>query len=195
MKYLSKALIVTMIASIMCTHCAESPSYEEIVARELSSGERHDSLFMGIHLNMHMQTFYDHCFEMNQKGLFFKKPGSVDVMYTFEEDFSAPVEFVFFPHGGHVLIQEVRGHMIYKKWTPFTKEFNAEKLQEELKEKMEEWYGGRPFIKMDHPQGYWPYSYVKIDGNRKIQLYRSFDDSKVEVVFENLDRRWKENNT
>lgn len=175
-----------LAVSTFCIQCSDQSSYEEVVARELSSGERHDSLFMGIHFNMHMQTFYDHCFEMNQKGLFFKEEGSVNVVWTLEEGFSAPVDFVFFPQGGHTLIQEIKGHMIYKNWTPFTKEFRAGKLQEELKAEMERWYGGRPFIKVEHPLDYWPYSYLKVDGNRKIHLYRSFDDSKVEVVFEDL---------
>jgi len=183
---LSNLLVRLLVISVLCIQCAESPSYEEVVDRELSSGERHDSLFMGIHLNMHMQTFYDHCYDLNQKRVFFKKEGSVNVQYTFQKAFSSPVDFVFFPQGGHTLIQKVKGYMIFQKWAPFTNEFTAGKLQEQLKEEMESWYGGRPFIQVEHPLGYWPYSYVKVDGNRKIQLYRSFDDSKVEVVFEDL---------
>jgi len=178
---------ISLVILFLINSCADDLSpYEKLVVREKNSGERHDSVFMGVYLEMPMQQFYDHCFELNQRGVFYKNPGSVDVRYTFEDEFSSPVVFVFFPEGGHQSIQKVKGQMFYKNWAPFAKKFAAEYLQEELKEKMESWYPGNSFLRVPHPHGYWPYSYVKVDGNRKIHLFRSFNDGKVEVVFENL---------
>jgi len=152
-----------------------------------TSENRYDSLFMGIYLSMPMQDFYDHAYELNQQKIFFKNPGSTDIRYTYETEFRSPVHFVFFPRGGHQTVQKISGHMYYENWSPFSKAFNAGRLQEEVKAFMEAKYGGSPFKKEEHPKRYWPYSYVKTDGNRKIHLYRSFDDSKLQVVFENLD--------
>ena len=79
---------------------------------------------------------------------------------------------------------------MFQHWTPFTKEHSAAVLLEEVIDKMQEWYPGRDFIQIDDPNDLWPYAYAKVDGNRKIVLYRSFDDQKVHAVFENLDEKF-----
>ncbi|MFS4418005.1 hypothetical protein [Maribacter sp. 2307ULW6-5] len=172
--------------------CNGKPTLAEVEAEELARNVAFDSLFYGLHFGMTMQDFYDHSYDMNQEGIFFQNNMNVEVIIHYDEDFSSPVDFVFFPDTSYPTIQKVDGYMMFRQWAPFTKEYPASKLQEELKEKMEEWYGGREFIKIEHPKGHWPYAYAKVDGNRKIVLYRSFDDQKVEVVFENLNAKHKE---
>ena len=171
---------------LLVAACNNRTSYAELVSQELARESAVDSLLLGLYFDMPMERFFSYCFEMNQKGVFFQYGGRSQVLHTYEHEFSTPVDFVFFPVGGHAAIQQLEGTMTFKNWAPFSKEFTAGKLQEEVKVFLEKQLGGRPFIQVDHPQGYWPYAYVKVDSNRKILLYRSFDDQKVHLVFENL---------
>jgi hypothetical protein len=184
-KIFSKVIGVLILFGLLFG-CTQKKTFDEVVAEELGRNVTHDSLFYGLHFNMTMQDFYDHSYVMNQKEIFFQNNMNVEVIVHYEEEFSAPVDFVFFPDTSFPTIQKVRGHMMFRQWAPFTKKYPASKLQEEIKEKMEEWYLGRDFMKIEHPKGHWPYAYAKVDGNRKITLYRSFDDQKVVVIFENL---------
>lgn len=168
--------------------CTGKPSYDELVSRELARGVKVDSLFHGIYFNMTMESFYDHSYKMNQKGIFFQNDLNVEVVVHYDEGYSHPVDFVFFPEGPFRSIQRMRGYMKYQKWSPFTKTLTAKKLQEEVRKNFETQYGGQKFIEIPHPKGFWPTAYVKVDGNRKILLYRSFDDQRVEMEFENLDK-------
>ena len=177
---------------ILTQSCNEKLTLDEVVTEEMARNIKVDSLFYGLYFGMTMQDFYDHSFDMNQEGIFFQNNMSAQVIIRYDEDFSVPVDFVFFPDTSFPSIQKINGYMMFRQWSPFTKEYPASKLQEELKEKMEEWYGGRDFIKIAHPKRHWPYAYAKVDGNRKIVLYRSFDDQRVEVVFENLNTTQKE---
>ncbi len=179
------ACFVLVAAAII--GCAEKQTYDEIVAEEMASGIKKDSLFHGLYFNMSLRDFYQHCFEMNQKGIFFQNDFNVEIITHYEEDFSAPVDFVFFPEERGPTIQKVIGYMKYSRWAPFSEKYSSGRLLEEVKAELEEWYPGRSFIKIAHPEGHWPYAYVKVDGNRKIMLYRSFEDQKVEMIFENLD--------
>ena len=179
-------LALSFIPIMLTQSCKEEQTLEKIEADEMERDVKVDSLFYGIHFGMTMQDFYDHSYDMNQEGVFFQNNMNVEVIIHYDDDFTAPVDFVFFPDTSYPTIQKIDGYMMFRQWAPFTKDYPASKLQGELKEKMEEWYGGREFIKIPHPKGHWPYAYAKVDGNRKIVLYRSFDDQKVEVVFENL---------
>lgn len=189
---LSFSLVLAIGLLVITGGCDQKQTFEEVVTEELARNVKFDSLFYGLHFNMPMKEFYDHSFDMNQKGIFFQNNMNVEVIIHYDKDFSAPVDFVFFPDTSFPTIQKVDGHMMFRQWAPFNKEYPASKLQEELKKKMEDWYGGRDFIKIKHPKGHWPYAYVKVDGNRKILLYRSFDDQKVEVAFENLDTTYSQ---
>lgn len=179
-------LITLLLISLSATGCRNEPNYAGLVAQELARAAQVDQLVLGLHFNMPMETFFRYCFEMNQQGLFFQNQGDAQVLYTYQEEFGTPVDFVFFPVGGHQSIQELEGAMTYQSWAPFTRDFTAEKLQQEVIRYFEKELGGRSFIPIDHPLQYWPKAYVKLDANRKILLYRSFDDRQLHIVFENL---------
>ncbi len=177
--------------TILILACAHRQTYNEVVAEELARKVRFDSLFHGLYFDMPMTEFYEYGYEMNQKGIFFQNAMNVEVIVHYDDEYSSPVDFVFFPDEKYPSIQIIRGYMKYRRWSPFAKDLTAAKLQEEIKEIFEKRYGGRQFMKIVHPEGHWPYAYVKVDGNRKILLYRSFDDQKVELVFENLDNMFE----
>ncbi len=162
--------------------------YGEMVQKGLESKVRYDSLFFGIHFNMSREDFFEHCFAMNQQGIFFQNPNGTEVQYKFENEFKYPVVFDFFPNMADSSIHELRGNLYYQHWTPYQKKYAADSLQLEVVGLFEKWYG-RPFIKMPHPQELLGDTFVKIDGNRKISIYNNIDNRKVEVWFVDLSKK------
>lgn len=193
LKYLKKTnksisiLVEIVVVLGLLTGCNNKQSLEDIIKYESESGVKYNNLFHGLYFGMPMDNFYDHCFQMNQKGVFFQNGLNVEVIVKYENEFSAPVDFVFFPQGTYQSIERIDGSFMFQHWSPFSKEYRASGLIEELVEKMQDWYPGRDFVRIDHPKALWPYAYAKVDGNRKIVLYQSFDDQKVHVTYENLD--------
>ena len=66
MKYVKLILFILIILSI--NSCKES-SYKSLEKREMLSGMRYDSLFLGIKFNMSSKEFYDHCWKMNKNQM------------------------------------------------------------------------------------------------------------------------------
>ena len=182
-------LSVAGLFFLVCAGCVEETSYEDILKQELSRGVVRDSLFYGLRFNMTWEEFYDHSFEMNQKEVFFQNGMNLEVQIKLKEGFKHPVIFNFFPVSTNNLINQVDGKFQYQNWAPFNDTFSARHLEKELACNMEKWYGGRTFIEIPHPKKYWKHALAKIDGNRQITLMRAFDDSYVEVKFEDLNEK------
>ena len=181
------SLKVAGLFFLVAAGCVEGGSYEDILKQELARGVSHDSLFYGLSFNMTWEEFYDHSFEMNQKGIFFQNGMNLEVQIRLEEGFKHPVILNFFPVSDvSNLINGIDGKFQYQNWAPFNDTFSGRALEKELARNLEKWYGGRAFMQIPHPQKYWEHALVKIDGNRQITLMRAFDDSYVEVKFEDL---------
>ena len=181
--------IPVLLLSLLLLTCACTPKnkYEEMVEAGLASKVRYDSLFFGLHFNMTADEFFQHCFEMNQQGIFFQNPNGTEVQYKFKNEFKDTVIFNFFPNLENKAIHELRGHLYYQHWTPYQKKYSADSLQLEVVELFERWYGGT-FVKIPNPQELLGDIYVKIDGNRKISIYNNLDNRKVEVWFVDISK-------
>jgi len=70
-------------------------------------------------------------------------------------------------------------------------EYFASKLLPKVKRKIEEWYGGRLFIKIPGPKQSIGDAYAKIDGNRQILLWSDIDNRRVRILFSDLTRKLK----
>ena len=183
-------MIFTSVIMISCSH-AEMTPYQSMLKEELKRGVRYDTLFHGLHFNMTSNRFYEYCFEMNQQGLFFQHGGSEEIIIKYNKDFKYPVEFVFYPKFEEEQITELKGHFYYPMGTGFNKEFYAPGLQLELVKKIEEWYGGRSFLKVQGPNQYSGDAYAKIDGNRQIMLWNHSDNHQVMILFSDLTKKVK----
>ena len=181
-------MIITSVIMISCSH-AELTPYQAMIKEELNLGVRYDTLFNGLHFNMTSTRFYEHCFEMNQQGVFFQYGGSEGISIKYDQDFKYPVEFVFYPKFEKEQITELKGHFYYPQGNGFNKEFYAPRLQLELVKKIEEWYGGRPFLKVTGPDQYSGDAYAKIDGNRQIMLWNHSDNHQVMILFSDLTKK------
>ena len=183
-------LLITYILMASCSNVELSP-YQSILKEELDRGVRYDTLFHGLHFNMTSTHFYEHCFEMNRQGLFFQNSGAEEIIIKYDKDFKHPVEFIFYPDFEREQIAELSGYFYYPQGNGFNKEFYASRLQLELVKKLEEWYGGRPFLKVPGPDQYTGDAYVKIDGNRQIMLWNHSGNHRVLILFADLTKKVK----
>lgn len=146
------------------------------------SNENIDSLFLGISLGMERQAFYDHCWEQNKKKLFTHGPTNQSVQYQLKDGFETPVAMRFFPTFHEDKIFEMPVTFTYDAWAPWNRRYWSDSLLVKVLPLFKRWYGDG-FKKLDHPT--MGTVYYKIDGTRRINLFRK-DDQYVQAVFTDL---------
>jgi len=163
-----KWVVLTGIAALLAGGCSPGKTYERRLRRELSSGVRYDSLFMGISFGMTSEEFYKHCWGLNKDSVVRQGSANMSVQYDINEELDYPATMNFYPEFYEDRIVEMPVRFIYNGWAPWTKELSASNLALDVKQWYEEIYG-RGFITVRHPMN--GNAYTKIDGNRRITIY------------------------
>ncbi len=164
--------------------CDTRTPYERWVDEELASGERHDSLFLGIYLGMPEKAFYDHCLELNRDSIV-TDGLNMTVEYPLP-GFEPEATMLFFPRFEDGVIAEMPVTIGYNGWAPWNRNLWADSLLPRVVHMLEEWYG-EGFRLMEVP-GYPHPTFVRIDGNRQIVAWPE-GEQYVKVVFTDLHRR------
>ena len=157
-------------------------TYKELEDKELASGKRNDSLFMGIYLGMPSKDFYVHCWELNKQGLFTDGANNTSVLYHFKKgELKYLASMNFYPDFHNDKIYKMRATLNYDAWAPWNKNMGADSLLQNILVLFKTWYpGGNPFITIrDEKIGT---IYVRIDGNRRITVGK-YDDIRVKVDY------------
>lgn len=176
MKILISCLPVFLFIFIACD---KRTPYEEMLQRELDSGVRQDSLFLGYYFGMPKQEFFDHSWDMNQQKII---TGRSHVRYKLE-DFSSEATMVFYPDFKDDKIHRMPVEIQFDAWAIWNRELYADSLIVEVMDLFEDTYG-TGFLHTLHPE-VGKESWIKIDGNRRISIYQH-DDRKVRVEFLDL---------
>ena len=176
MKYLIYTAAFGLLAAFW--GCSQASEYKRMEARELASGERHDSLFLGIYLGMSSKDFYAHCWEMNKKQLIKEGMNNSSVQYI-PRELKHPGKMYFYPKLWEDKIYEMPIVFSYDAWAPWNKELFADSLQQDVRRMFEAWYG-EGFIEISHPKR--GVAFVKMDGNRRISIWKE-DDQQVRASF------------
>ena len=177
-----------LLAFFFLTGCIKESGYEKYIAtteKEMASGVRVDSLFFGISLGMTAEDFYEHCWEMNRKGLFTDGEANTAVMYQLKnEELKHPATMNFYPDFYQGKIFRMRVNYQYDGWAPWNKHMYSDSLQLDVLNLYKIWFsGGNPFIEVeDKTRGT---IYVKVDGNRRI-IIGKHNDFRVNVDFTDL---------
>ena len=158
--------------------CKKTSEYHLMESRELATDVRYDSLFFGLYLGMPAKDFYNHCWELNKKGLIRQGASNTSVHYDLP-DFKHPAGMDFYPRFYEDKIVEMPLIFIYDAWSPWNKNLSADSLILEVKDLMTEWYG-EGFLEIKNPKDPNNRALVKVDGNRRISIY-NLNDSKVQV--------------
>ncbi len=181
------SLILIVFFAIACNRKSE---YERIVETELAKGVTNDSLFLGIELGMTSKEFFAHCWELNKQGLIQQGTQNTTVLYQID-DLEHEATMEFYPDFYEDKIYEMPAVFAYKAWAPWNKHLSADSLQQDVLHLFEQQYG-KGFIKVEHSKK--GAAYVKVDGNRRITIFRQ-DDVHVKALFTDLlvDQEIKEN--
>jgi hypothetical protein len=163
--------------------CTPGARYERELARELQSGKRYDSLFMGIYLGMDEKDFYTHCWELNREGLIRQGSSNMTVEYKTRDELSHPATMNFYPVFEKGKIVEMPVQFTYNGWAPWNKELSPEKLAEDIRDWYEKVYG-EGFIKVKHHEH--GTAFVKIDGNRRITIFHE-PDLRAWAIFTDME--------
>lgn len=163
-----KWMMLVAITALIVGGCSPGKTYERRLKRELASGVRYDSLFMGISLGMTDKDFYGHCWKLNKDSLIRQGTSNMSVQYDIKEELKHPATMNFYPLFENGKIVEMPVRFIYNGWGPWTKELSAAKLALDVKHWYEDIYG-KGFITVTHPMK--GEAYTKIDGNRRITIY------------------------
>jgi len=171
-----------MIFLVGLISCGTRSNYKNTVEKELATGIRHDSLFLGLKLGMSTKSFYDTCWGLNKSGLTREGAMNTTVHYPFDK-LKHEGSYDFYPIFKDSKIQSMTGFTMYTGWSPWRRELWSEHLIEDTKEMFEKWLGGNKFFSIKSP-GIGK-AYVKIDGNRRIVLMYT-EEQKVDVLISDL---------
>jgi len=177
-----KWMVLAGIAALIVGGCTPGKTYERRLKRELATGIRYDSLFMGITFGMTQKEFYEHCWDMNKDSIIKQGSANMSVQYDINEELEHPATMNFYPRFDSGKIVEMPVRFIYNGWAPWTKELSPDKLAKDVKSWYEDIYG-KGFISVTHPFN--GTAYTKIDGNRRITIYVE-NDLYVWAIFTDL---------
>lgn len=180
-----------MISAFLLVHCTPKSEYQLRVERELASGVRADSLFLGYYFGMTKKAFMDHSWELNKEGVI---SGYSTIGHTFTE-LEYPALMEFFPefHDDRIVRMPVK--IEYRGWAPWNDHLAPEVLMTDLVKHYEETYGeqfdeirneevgGKEEMGMGVEIG--DVTYVSIRGNRQIRIFKE-SVSKVMLEFTDL---------
>lgn len=177
-----KLIPIFLISTFLFLGCTQKAKYDRKLKQELASGVRCDSLFMGIYLGMPVKDFYTKCWDLNRQGMIKQGKSNTSVEYQLKTQLKFPATMDFYPTFVEGKITEMPVRFAYNGWAPWNKKLSSENLQQDVLQWYEKVYG-KGFMKIKHPKK--GIAYVKIDGNRRISIFKE-EDLFVWAVFTDM---------
>jgi len=162
--------------------CEQKSPYQKLLEEELASGERYDSLFLGLEFGMTSKGFYGTCWQMNKEGKIRQGTRNATVVYDLGDQLPHSAKMDFYPKFHKDKIFEMPVVFRYDGWSPWNRDLWSDSLQVDVVHLLEEWHG-KGFIEADHPE--LGTAFVKIDGNRRIAI-TMLDDQLVKVTYTDM---------
>ena len=160
--------LISILIFITIISCQTNP-YLELEKKELSSGVRYDSLFLGVKFGMTSKEFYAHCWDLNRKKLITQGPSNNSVRYYLPtESIGQKIEMLFYPVFDNDIVYEVNTTFSYTGWAPWNKETSSDYLIDEVREILSEWYNTK-FYEIKNPKNN-STLYTTVSGNRRIVI-------------------------
>jgi len=176
-------IAILLSSMVVLVNCSNKFNYDKMVEEGLSSGVRYDSLFLGISLGMTDSAFFAHCWKLNKENKVYQGSGNTSVLYKLrEKELSYEATMNFYPEFVKGKISKMPVVFSYEGWAPWNKELSVDMLLQDVLNLLTDWYGdGYMEIKKEETK----LVYIKVDGNRRITLYKK-DESSVVVFFTDL---------
>jgi hypothetical protein len=164
--------------------------YEKLVEREMSAGERQDSLFLGLRLGMSSKEFYARCWEMNKTQLIRQGYTNTSVLLRLNHELRDTADMNFYPTFENDSILDMQIYIGYRSWAPWNKNLVYDSLVKDVMTMMNKWYGGE-FVRIKSNDTI-PI-YAKVNRNRRILIGKQ-DEGRVRVIITDMiaEKRKKE---
>lgn len=175
-------ILPAVIIAGLFSGCTPKAKYERLLKKELASGVRYDSLFMGLYLGMPEKEFYTRCWNLNGQGIIKQSPRNMSVEYKMKDELNYPGTMDFYPEFVDGKIYEMPVRFIYNGWAPWNTKLSSDSLQLDVLEWFEKMYGPGFFDVKHSVRGT---AFVKINGNRRISIFKE-DDMYVWAVYTDM---------
>jgi len=182
MKTNTNWILLLLISGFIISGCSPRAKYDRMLKKELASGVRYDSLFLGLYFGMPEKDFYGHCWKLNHNGLIKQGETNTTAELQLKNELKHEAAMDFYPKFYQGKISEMPVSFKYKGWAPWNKELSSEKLLIAVKKWYEKVYGGS-FLEVKHPSH--GTAFVKINGNRRITIFKE-NDLHVWAIFTDL---------
>jgi hypothetical protein len=180
----TKYVISAVVIALLFSSCESD--YTKMVKSELAKGVRKDSTLLGIRLGENRNDFYGQCYDLNRQQLITAgEENSVQYFFTDSLVHSQPTKLkvLFVPaFDNKQILTNLDLKVTYAGWAPWNRQLQADSLEDKLKKLFVAWYGGNHFVDAKIGEEKIP---VKVDGNRRIVLYRK-DPQTVLVKFQDI---------
>lgn len=178
-----KNLFFFILILFLGASCESGTEYERMVKNGLRSGEKNNDLFLGVEFEMSSDDFFDHCWDLNKRGVVKQGIGNMSVLYVIDStDFAGlhgDINMDFYPDFYEEQLHRMPVKFTYVAWAPWIKNRTDEKLEEDVLTILKTWYGGEFTEIVDPTRGS---VHVKIDGNRQIKVRK--EERVVKVLIE-----------
>jgi len=183
LKIKSALFAIVVISLIASCNAKPTTTYDKLVQKELSKGQKFDSLFLGFYFGMEARQFFDTCTEMNKMGLITAGMGGAKVLYKVKDALKYSASMNFYPNFYQDKIFHMSVSYTYDAWAPWNKGMFADSLEIRLIDLYKKQYPGNDFIKIKNKKNM--DEFFKVDGNRRIIIGIS-DEMTVNVGFTDL---------
>jgi hypothetical protein len=175
-------ILMIVISGIIISGCTPKAKYDRMLAHELATGLRYDSLFLGLYFGMPEKDFYVHCWKLNQKGMIKQGESNTTAELELKDELKYPAVMDFYPKFNNGKISEMPVTFKYKGWAPWNKTLSSDNLEKEVLKWYKNNYGGGFIEVKHHLHGT---GYVMINGNRRITIFKE-DELHVWAVFTDM---------
>ncbi len=177
-------LIISFFSVFIITGCTGDSEYRSLVKRELGTNIRKDTLLMDLRFGMDKREFFGHCWELHKKGVIREGVANVTIYFSLER-FGKKYDVNFYPNFYEGKIVDLPVIYSYSAFAPWNPEFSLDRLlQEVLEIHMEEY--GDDFIEIRSKNNEKGVAYVRVDGNRRISIYKNINKNSVTVFYLDL---------
>jgi hypothetical protein len=152
-------------------------------------------MILGMSFGDTKQSFFDQCWQLNNKGLVTQGPNNQSVQYLLssndEDQNLTAINMLFYgDFNENNIMTGIDLEFSYKAWAPWNEDLTSKQLLPAIKDTLMNWFPGNTFIPVKS-SNLNKETHVKVDGNRQIVVYVK-DRKDVSVKIEDLKYKYPE---
>lgn len=176
--------VIFTITISLVVNCSGGRKYKLLVEKELKTNIRYDTLLKGLKFGMNKREFFAHCWDLHKKGDLKEGFDNISVYFKMERN-GKKYDVNFYPNFKNGKISNMPVRYSYQAFAPWNKKYALDSLASEILRMYKEDYGN-DFIKVDSNNKQKGIAYVRVDGNRRISIYKDINKNNVIVYYFDL---------